>query len=92
MGTRCPKNVNSFKLVCTIARLRWHSFAENLLQGRLSQEPWVYGDPITGVHNIWGHVFCWTQYCSKILHFPRKHSLHPSAVRALLYGCGGGEG
>jgi len=28
------KNVNLFKLICTIARLQWHSFAKNLLQGR----------------------------------------------------------
>jgi len=63
--------------------MRWHFFAENLLQGRLTQKPWVY---------VRSTVFCWTRYCSKILHFLQKYSLCPYVVRALLYGCGGSEG
>jgi len=31
---RCPKNVNFFKLMCIISRLRWHSIAKNLLRVR----------------------------------------------------------
>ena len=57
MGTRCPKNVNSIKLICTTARQWWHYFTKNLLQGKLTHEPWVYGDQIRGVYNIWGHCF-----------------------------------
>jgi len=34
MGTSCPKNVNLFKLIWTMAYLQWHSFAENMLQGQ----------------------------------------------------------
>jgi hypothetical protein len=34
MGTRYPKNVNLFKLICTIARQQWHTFAKNFLYER----------------------------------------------------------
>lgn len=43
------------------ARLRWHLFVKNLLQGEtdiaLIQEPWFYGDQIRGLRNKRGTPF-----------------------------------
>jgi len=43
------------------ARLRWHFFVENLLQGEtdiaLIQEPCFYGDQLKGLHNTRGTPF-----------------------------------
>jgi len=57
MGTRCPQKCKFIQFNLHQNKTAGHSFAKNLLQGRLTQEPWLYGDQRTGMHSIRGHCF-----------------------------------